>query len=496
MQQFILAFDQGTTSSRAIVFDKNGSIVSVAQKEFTQFFPQPGWVEHDANEIWSTQLGVAAEAISKAGLTVENIAAIGITNQRETTVVWERATGKPVYNAIVWQDRRTASFCDELKRKQLDKFIQQRTGLVVDAYFSATKVKWILDNVPGARDKAEKGELCFGTIDSWLLWNLTKGQVHATDVSNASRTMLCNIHTLQWDGELEKIFTIPGSMLPQIRSSSEVYGYTQNILTAKNIPVAGMAGDQQSALFGQMCTQPGMVKNTYGTGCFMLMNTGETPVVSRNNLLTTVAWKVNGITHYALEGSVFIAGAVVQWLRDGLGIIHHAADVEALAAKAASNEGVYVVPAFTGLGAPYWNQDARGTIVGITRGTNTSHIAKAALESIAYQTMDVLKAMEADAGISIKELRVDGGATANNLLMQFQGDILNTRVLRPTVTETTALGAAYLAGLAVGYWKNIEDIQRQWQIEKIFEPGMNEDERNALTRGWQRAVRTTVDWTK
>ncbi|MFN8252184.1 MAG: glycerol kinase GlpK [Ferruginibacter sp.] len=496
MQQFILAFDQGTTSSRAIVFDKNGSIVSVAQKEFTQFFPQPGWVEHDANEIWSTQLGVAAEAISKAGLTVENIAAIGITNQRETTVVWERATGKPVYNAIVWQDRRTASFCDELKRKQLDKFIQQRTGLVVDAYFSATKVKWILDNVPGARDKAEKGELCFGTIDSWLLWNLTKGQVHATDVSNASRTMLCNIHTLQWDGELEKIFTIPGSMLPQIRSSSEVYGYTQNILTAKNIPVAGMAGDQQSALFGQMCTQPGMVKNTYGTGCFMLMNTGETPVVSRNNLLTTVAWKVNGITHYALEGSVFIAGAVVQWLRDGLGIIHHAADVEALAAKAASNEGVYVVPAFTGLGAPYWNQDARGTIVGITRGTNTSHIAKAALESIAYQTMDVLKAMEADAGISIKELRVDGGATANNLLMQFQGDILNTRVLRPTVTETTALGAAYLAGLAVGYWKNIEDIQQQWQIEKIFEPGMNEDERNALTRGWQRAVRTTVDWTK
>lgn len=496
MQQYILAFDQGTTSSRAIVFDKSGSIVSVAQKEFTQFFPQPGWVEHDAGEIWSTQLGVAAEAISKAGLTVENIAAIGITNQRETTVVWERATGKPVYNAIVWQDRRTASFCDELKRKQLDKLIQQKTGLVVDAYFSATKVKWILDHVPGAREKAEKGELCFGTIDTWLLWNLTKGQVHATDVSNASRTMLCNIHTLQWDGELEKIFTIPGSMLPQIRSSSEVYGHTQNILTAKNIPVAGMAGDQQSALFGQMCTQPGMVKNTYGTGCFMLMNTGETPVVSSNNLLTTVAWKVNGITQYALEGSVFIAGAVVQWLRDGLGIIHHSADVEALAAKAASNDGVYVVPAFTGLGAPYWNQDARGTIVGITRGTNTSHIAKAALESIAYQTMDVLKAMEADAGISIKELRVDGGATANNLLMQFQSDILNTKVLRPTVTETTALGAAYLAGLAVGYWNSIEEIQQQWQIEKVFEPAMQETERNELTRGWERAVRTTVDWTK
>ncbi len=496
MQQYILAFDQGTTSSRAIVFDKKGSIISVAQKEFTQIFPQPGWVEHDANEIWSTQLGVAAEAISKAGLTVENIAAIGITNQRETTVVWERATGKPVYNAIVWQDRRTASFCDELKRKQLDKFIQERTGLVVDAYFSATKVKWILDNVPGARDKANNGELCFGTIDTWLLWNLTKGQVHATDVSNASRTMLCNIHTLQWDGELEKIFTIPGSMLPQIRSSSEVYGHTQNILTAKNIPVAGIAGDQQSALFGQMCTQPGMVKNTYGTGCFMLMNTGEKPVASKNNLLTTVAWKVNGITQYALEGSVFIAGAVVQWLRDGLGIIRSAAEVEVLAAKAASNEGVYVVPAFTGLGAPYWNQDARGTIVGITRGTQSCHIAKAALESIAYQTMDVLKAMEADAGISIKELRVDGGATANNLLMQFQSDILNTRVLRPTVTETTALGAAYLAGLAVGYWNSVEEIQQQWQVEKAFTPVMGEDERNKLTEGWQRAVHTTIGWTK
>ncbi len=496
MHQYILALDQGTTSSRAIVFDKNGAIISVAQKEFTQFFPQPGWVEHDANEIWSTQLGVAAEAISKAGLTVENIAAIGITNQRETTVVWERATGKPVYNAIVWQDRRTASFCDELKRKQLDKIIQQKTGLVIDAYFSATKVKWILDNVEGARDKASKGELCFGTIDTWLLWNLTKGQVHATDVSNASRTMLCNIHTLQWDGELEKIFTIPGNMLPQIRSSSEVYGHTQNILTAKNIPVAGIAGDQQSALFGQMCTQPGMVKNTYGTGCFMLMNTGEKPVTSTNNLLTTVAWKVNGITQYALEGSVFIAGAVVQWLRDGLGIIQKSGDVEALAAKADGSEGVYVVPAFTGLGAPYWNQDARGTIVGLTRGSNASHIARAALESIAYQTMDVLKAMEADSGISIKELRVDGGATANNLLMQFQSDILNTNVLRPNVTETTALGAAYLAGLAVGYWKSVEEIQQQWQIEKTFNPAMNETERNTLTKGWQRAVKATVDWTK
>lgn len=496
MQQYILALDQGTTSSRAIVFDKNGSIISVAQKEFTQFFPQPGWVEHDANEIWSTQLGVAAEAISKAGLSVENIAGIGITNQRETTVVWERATGKPVYNAIVWQDRRTAPFCDELKRKQLDKFIQQKTGLVVDAYFSATKLKWILDNVDGARKKAENGELCFGTIDTWLLWNLTKGQVHATDVSNASRTMLCNIHTLQWDGELEKIFTIPGNMLPQIRSSSEVYGHTQNILTAKNIPIAGIAGDQQSALFGQMCTQPGMVKNTYGTGCFMLMNTGATPVTSKNNLLTTVAWKVNGITHYALEGSVFIAGAVVQWLRDGLGIIQKSADVEALALKAETNEGVFVVPAFTGLGAPHWNQDARGTIVGLTRGSNASHIARAALESIAYQTMDVLKAMEADSGISIKELRVDGGATANNLLMQFQSDILNTKVLRPTVTETTALGAAYLAGLAVGYWKSVEEIQQQWQIDKTFTPAMDDDKRKALTGGWQKAVSTTIGATK
>jgi glycerol kinase len=492
MDQYILSLDQGTTSSRAIIFDKQGAIIAVAQKEFTQFFPQPGWVEHDANEIWSTQLGVAAEAISKAGLTVENIAAIGITNQRETTVVWERATGKPVYNAIVWQDRRTASFCDELKRKQLDAIIKQKTGLVIDAYFSATKIKWILDNVEGARKKAANGELCFGTIDTWLLWNLTKGQIHATDVSNASRTMLCNINTLQWDGELEKIFNIPGSMLPQIRSSSEVYGHTQNILSAKNIPIAGMAGDQQAALFGQMCTQPGMVKNTYGTGCFMLMNTGEQPVSSTHNLLTTVAWKVNGITQYALEGSVFIAGAVVQWLRDGLGIINKSSDVEALAAKVPGNEGVYVVPAFTGLGAPYWNQDARGTIVGLTRGSNASHIARAALESIAYQTMDVLKAMEADSGILIKELRVDGGATANDLLMQFQADILNTKVLRPTITETTALGAAYLAGLAVGYWKSIDDIHEQWLIDKTFSPSMKDNQRNELTSGWQRAVKTTI----
>lgn len=492
MQQYILALDQGTTSSRAIIFNEKGSIISTAQKEFTQIFPQPGWVEHDASEIWSTQLGVAAEVITKAGLSPEHIAAIGITNQRETTVVWERATGKPVYNAIVWQDRRTASFCDELRAKGLDKTIREKTGLIVDAYFSASKVKWILDNVQGARTKANNGELCFGTIDTWLIWNLTKGQIHVTDVSNASRTMLCNIHTLQWDGELEKIFDIPGNMLPQIRSSSEVYGTTQNILTAHNIPIAGIAGDQQSALFGQMCTQPGMVKNTYGTGCFMLMNTGEKSVESKNNLLTTVAWKLNSITIYALEGSVFIAGAVVQWLRDGLGIIKNSADVEELALKVKDNDGVYMVPAFTGLGAPHWKQDARGTVTGLTRGSTAGHIARAALESIAFQTMDVLKAMEADSGISIKELRVDGGATANDLLMQFQADILNTKVLRPKVTETTALGAAYLAGLAVGYWKSIEDIQQQWQVDKSFESKMDDERRKVLSKGWQNAVNTTI----
>ncbi|MES2330196.1 MAG: glycerol kinase GlpK [Bacteroidota bacterium] len=493
MNQYILSFDQGTTSSRAIVFDKKGAIISVAQKEFTQIFPKPGWVEHDANEIWSTQLGVAAEAITKAGLTVANIAGIGITNQRETTVVWDRATGQPIHNAIVWQDRRTAAFCDTLK-DGTDKTIQQKTGLVVDAYFSATKVKWILDNVNGARDRANKGELCFGTVDSWLLWKLTNGTVHATDVSNASRTMLFNIHSLQWDEELLKIFDVPASMLPEVRSSSEVYGHTQNILTAHTIPIAGIAGDQQAALFGQMCTQPGMVKNTYGTGCFMLMNTGEKAIASTNNLLTTVAWKVNGITHYALEGSVFIAGAVVQWLRDGLKIIRTSAEVETLAAEVESSDGVYVVPAFAGLGAPYWNQHARGTIVGITRGTTGAHFARAALDSIAYQTMDVLKAMEADAGIAIKELRVDGGATANNLLMQFQSDLLNTKVVRPTVVETTALGAAYLAGLAVGYWSSTEDIQQQWQMERVFSPSMDDARRNELSEGWKRAINTAVSW--
>ncbi len=494
MLQYILALDQGTTSSRAIVFNQNGSIVSSAQKEFNQIFPQPGWVEHDPNEIWSTQLGVAAEAVTKAGLSVKDIAAMGITNQRETAVVWERATGKPVYNAIVWQDRRTANFCDELKAKGFGQLIQQKTGLVADAYFSATKVKWILDNVDGAREKANNGELCFGTIDSWLLWNLTKGKVHATDVSNASRTMLCNIHTLEWDADLLEIFNIPANMLPEIRSSSEVYGNTQNILSAHNIPIAGIAGDQQSALFGQMCTQPGMVKNTYGTGCFMLMNTGEKPVTSTNNLLTTVAWKVNGITHYALEGSVFIAGAVVQWLRDSLGIIKSSAEVETLASQVVSSEGVYVVPAFAGLGAPHWNQHARGTITGLTRGSTSAHIARAALDSIAYQTMDVLKAMEADSGIAIKELRVDGGATVNNLLMQFQADIMNTVVIRPVITETTALGAAYLAGLAVGYWENMDAIREQWQADKKFDASMDEVERTKLLKDWHRAVKAAKAW--
>jgi len=496
MNQYILSFDQGTTSSRAIVFDRNGAIISVAQKEFSQIFPQPGWVEHDANEIWSTQLGVAAEAITKAGLTVKQIAAIGITNQRETTVVWDKKTGQPIHNAIVWQDRRTADFCDALRKEGKDRFIQQKTGLVIDAYFSATKVKWILDHVDGARTKANNGELCFGTIDTWLLWKLTNGKVHATDVSNASRTMLFNIHSLNWDEALLKIFDVPAAILPEVHSSSEVYGETQNILTAHNIPIAGIAGDQQAALFGQMCTQPGMVKNTYGTGCFMLMNTGEKAVPSTNNLLTTVAWKVNGVTQYALEGSVFIAGAVVQWLRDGLKIIRSSSEIEALANEVESSDGVYVVPAFAGLGAPYWNQHARGTMVGITRGTTAANIARAALESIAYQTMDVLKAMEADSGISIKELRVDGGATANNLLMQFQSDILNCKVVRPVVTETTALGAAYLAGLAVGYWKNMEEIQQQWLMEKTFVSSMNDDERNNLSEGWKKAVEAAMSWTK
>jgi glycerol kinase len=492
MAKYILSLDQGTTSSRSILFDHNGNVVEMAQKEFTQIFPQPGWVEHDPEEIWETQLTTAKEAINRAKIPVGEIAAIGITNQRETTVVWDRNTGKPVYNAIVWQDRRTAAFCDELKVKGLDKIIQQKTGLVVDSYFSGTKIKWILDNVAGAREKATKGELCFGTIDTWLLWKLTNGKIHATDVSNASRTMLCNIETCQWDGELERILDIPGNLLPQIRSSSEVYGSTSLLDDKTEIPIAGIAGDQQAALFGQLCTQPGMIKNTYGTGCFMLMNTGEKMIPSKNNLLTTVAWKINGVTQYALEGSVFIAGAVVQWLRDGLGIIKTSADVEALAKKVATTDGVYVVPAFAGLGAPYWNQYAKGTITGLTRGSTSAHIARAAVESIAYQTMDVLKAMEADSGISIKELRVDGGATKNDLLMQFQSDMLNTKVVRPIVTETTALGAAYLAGLASGFWKSIDELQKQWQVEKVFEPVITDANRKELTKGWQDAVKASL----
>jgi len=492
MTTYILALDQGTTSSRAIIFNNKGEIISAAQKEFTQYFPQSGWVEHDANEIWDTQFIVAVEALHKANLKAKDIAAIGITNQRETTVVWERETGKPIYNAIVWQDRRTASFCDELKTKGYSSTIQQKTGLVIDAYFSGTKIKWILDNIAGAREKANNGALCFGTIDTWLLFKLTNGKIHATDVSNASRTMLCNIETLQWDGELEKILDVPGNMLPQIKSSSEVYGHVENLQPLNGIAIAGIAGDQQAALFGQLCTHPGMVKNTYGTGCFMLMNTGEQMIHSKNNLLTTVAWKINGITHYALEGSVFIGGAVVQWLRDGLGIIKTSADVETLALKVKDNDGVYLVPAFVGLGAPHWNQDARGTITGLTRGSTAGHIARASIESIAYQTYDVLKAMEADSGINIKELRVDGGATENNLLMQFQSDVLNTTVIRPIITETTALGAAYLAGLAVGVWENIEALQTQWQIDKKFTPTMKVEERNALVEGWNKAIRATV----
>jgi glycerol kinase len=491
---YILALDQGTTSSRSMVFDKQGNVISVAQKEFKQIFPQPGWVEHDAEEIWSTQFGTMAEAVAKARITMKQIAGIGITNQRETTVVWERSTGRPVCNAIVWQDRRTAAFCDELKAANLSELIKEKTGLVIDAYFSASKLKWILDNVAGARQKAENGELAFGTIDSWLIWKLSGGKIHVTDVSNASRTMLLNIHTAEWDNELLKIFTVPASLLPEVKPSSKIYGVTGNITPDSHLPIAGIAGDQQAALFGQMCTKPGMVKNTYGTGCFMLMNTGTKAIASKNNLLTTIAWKIGNEMEYALEGSVFIAGAVVQWLRDGLKIIRTSKEVEELSADVPDTGGVYLVPAFAGLGAPHWNQHARGTVFGLTRGTTNAHIAKAALDSIAFQTYDVLKSMEADAGISITELRVDGGATVNNALMQFQSDILNCKVVRPKITETTALGAAYLAGLAVGYWKNIDEIQEQWQADKNFSPVLSEEKRNELLKGWQRAVKASISW--
>lgn len=494
--RYILALDQGTTSSRAIIFDKAGSIVSVAQKEFRQIFPSPGWVEHDASEIWSSQLGVAAEAVAKAGLRGTDIAAIGITNQRETTIVWDRHTGKPVHNAIVWQDRRTAAYCDELKAAGHEQMIREKTGLVIDAYFSATKVKWILENVEGAKEKAAKGLLAFGTVDAWLVWNLTEGKTHATDITNASRTMLFNIHTQRWDEELLSLFDIPAAILPEVKQSSELIAETASSIFSVTIPIAGIAGDQHAALFGQMCTSPGMVKNTYGTGCFMLMNIGGQPIISQNNLVTTIAWKINGKVEYALEGSIFIAGAVVQWLRDGLGIIRSSSEVEGLAAKVAHNDGVFLVPAFAGLGAPHWDQHARGTLVGMTRGTTSAHIARAALESIAYQTMEVLRAMEADAGISIKELRVDGGATNNNLLMQFQADILGTKVIRPKVTETTAMGAAYLAGLATGFWKDKEEIARQWQVDHSFIPAGNEDDVHKWIKGWGHAVMAVRAWAK
>ena len=496
MEKYILALDQGTTSSRAIVFNKEGSIISVAQKEFTQYFPKPGWVEHDPLEIWSTQAGVAAEALAKKGLNVENIAAIGITNQRETVVVWDKHTGKPIYNAIVWQDKRTSDYCDALKKQGKETLVREKTGLVIDSYFSGTKVKWLLDHVEGARQKAEAGNLILGTIDTWLVWNFTKGAQHITDVTNASRTMLFNINTMDWDDELLELLTIPKSMLPEVKQSSEVYGHTKSTFYDANIPISGIAGDQQAALFGQMCTNPGMVKNTYGTGCFMLMNIGENPIVSKNNLLTTVAWKVNGKTNYALEGSVFIAGAVVQWLRDSLKIIRTSAEVEALASSVSNSDGVYFVPAFAGLGAPHWNQQAQGTIFGLTRGTTDAHIARAAIEAIAYQTMDILKAMEKDSGITIKELRVDGGATVNNTLMQFQADVLNTVTVRPKIVETTAMGAAFLAGLAVGYWESPEEIEQIWQTDTYFNPNTDRKEIEKSIKGWYKAIAALEYWTK
>jgi glycerol kinase len=493
MKDFILALDQGTTSSRAILFNHSGLPVSTAQKEFRQIYPKPGWVEHNPEEIWSSQIGVANEAMAKAGLRSADIAGIGITNQRETTVVWNRITGKPVYNAIVWQDRRTAEYCDKLKSEGQSRIIQQKTGLIIDAYFSATKIRWILENVSEARKQAEKGELAFGTVDSWIIWNLTGGKLHITDVSNASRTMLYNIHTMEWDKDLLEIFDIPENMLPKVRSSSDTYGETSGQFSTP-IPVAGIAGDQQAALFGQMCIEPGMVKNTYGTGCFMMMNIGSKPTESQSNLLTTIAWKIGNETRYALEGSIFIAGAVVQWLRDGLGIIATSGDVEKLAAQVKDSDGVYFVPAFAGLGAPHWNQHARGTMVGITRGSTSAHIARAALDSIAFQTLDVLKAMENDSGIEIRELRVDGGATVNNNLMQFQSDLLQASVIRPKITETTALGAAYLAGLGVNYWKSIEEISKQWQVDKTFVPLMPPEKTESMIKGWHRAIRAAESW--
>ncbi|AKC71318.1 glycerol kinase GlpK [Pandoraea oxalativorans] len=491
---YILAFDQGTTSSRALLFDRDGHVVATAQKEFRQIYPHPGWVEHDPREIWATQAGVAAEALTHAGVGGGDVAAIGITNQRETTIVWDRRTGEPVYNAIVWQDRRTAVFCDALRAQGKEALVAQRTGLRIDSYFSGSKIRWILDNVDGAREAADAGHLAFGTVDSWLVWHLTGGKLHVTDVSNASRTMLFNIHALEWDDELLALLDVPRSMLPEVRSSSEVYGHTATPLFSAPVPIAGIAGDQQAALFGQMCLSPGMVKNTYGTGCFMVMNTGDKPQASSHNLLTTVAWKIGNRVDYALEGSIFIGGAVVQWLRDGLGIIRHSRDVEALATSVPDADGVVLVPAFAGLGAPHWQPRARGTLFGATRGTTAAHVARAALDSIAFQTLDVLRAMEADAGLHVSELRVDGGAAANDLLMQWQADLLGADVVRPKVIETTAAGAAYLAGLAVGYWPDIDTLQRQWQLQRRFSRKLSEDDVTRAVAGWQRAVRAAKVW--
>ncbi|MFA7287704.1 MAG: glycerol kinase GlpK [Melioribacteraceae bacterium] len=494
MEKFILAVDQGTTSSRAIIFDKKGYIKSISQKEFKQFYPRTGWVEHDPNEIWSSQIGVIAEAIASAGLNATSIAAMGITNQRETTVIWDRKTGIPIYNAIVWQDRRTADYCNEIKEMGYAEKIRSKTGLVIDAYFSGTKINWILENVEGARQKAENGELAFGTIDSWLIWNLTNGKTHITDVTNASRTMLYNINELDWDDEILQLLNIPRKLLPEVKSSSEIYAHTANTILGSEIPIAGIAGDQQSALFGQMCIKPGMLKNTYGTGGFLMFNTGDKPIQSNNNLLTTIAWGINGKITYALEGSIFIAGAVVQWLRDELKIINSAGEIEELANSVEDNGGIYMVPAFAGLGAPHWDQFARGAIFGITRGTKRGHIARAALESIAFQTLDVLKAMESDSGIKVSELRVDGGATANNLLMQIQSDFLGIPLVRPKVTETTALGVAYLAGLAIGFWSSIEDIKNQWEIDLQFTPKLDEKSLNKKIKYWNKAVEGSIGW--
>ncbi|MBT4250549.1 glycerol kinase GlpK [bacterium] len=495
MLNYILSMDQGTTSSRAIIFDKKGRIVSVAQKEFKQIFPKPGWVEHNPDEIFSTQVDVTKKAITKINIKYKNISAIGITNQRETVLVWDKNTGKPIYNAIVWQDKRTSNYCNKLKKLGKSDLIKEKTGLVIDSYFSATKVKWILDNVDGARKKAENGRLILGTIDTWLIWNLTNGEHHITDPSNASRTLLFNINEMNWDDELLELFKIPKQMLPKVKQSSEIFGYTSSIFSSTKVPIAGIAGDQQAALFGQMCTNKGMVKNTYGTGCFMLMNIGLKPIISKNNLLTTIAWKINGKTEYALEGSIFIAGAVVQWLRDSLKIIKTSQNVEKLASSVKSSEGVYLIPSFVGLGAPYWNQSARGTIFGLTRGSTDAHIARAAIESIAFQTLDVLKAMESDSGIAINQLRVDGGASVNNMLMQFQSDVLNKPIIRPKIIETTAMGVAFLAGLAVNFWKSTEEIQENWQSETTFTPTKSRGKIDKGIEGWYKAIKALEYWT-